>query len=231
MRNLDNAVAIVTGASRGIGRELALLLAEAGARVWAVARPSDELAELDQVDGITTFPVDVTEDAEVEAFAKAVLSRDETIDILVNNAGVLGPRANLNEVSIASWKHTIDVNLHGTFRVVSAFLNDVAQGGIIVNVSSSVGRVGRGGWGPYAVSKHGVEGLTGTLADELRDAGVTVVSLNPGGTATDMRAEAYPQEDPATLPTARKVAETFVEVIRNTDHDDTGAQLNSRDLF
>jgi NAD(P)-dependent dehydrogenase (short-subunit alcohol dehydrogenase family) len=81
------------------------------------------------------------------------------------------------------------------------------------------------------VSKHGVEGLTGTLADELRPDQITVVSLNPGGTATQMRAEAYPDEDSATLPTAEEVAGTFVEVIRTVELDDTGAQLNSRDYL
>jgi NAD(P)-dependent dehydrogenase (short-subunit alcohol dehydrogenase family) len=229
-RSLDGAVAIVTGASRGIGRALTQQLAARGCHVWAIAR-SESLAELDTLDNVTTRQVDVTSDDEVEAFARAFLHHHDAVDILVNNAGVLGPRSPLREVGLQAWLHTIDVNLHGVFRVTSAFLNDLAPGGIIVNVSSSVGRKGRGGWGPYSVSKHGVEGLSGTLADELLDEGITVVSVNPGGTATEMRAEAYPDEDPSTLPTADEVAATFVSIIESTELDQTGAQLDSRDFL
>lgn len=230
-RTIEGAVAVVTGASRGIGRALSLALAEAGAKVWGGARSASELAQLADHPLIETHPLDVTDAESVVAFVNAVLDEEESINILVNNAGVLGPKAPLTTIDFRQWEHVIDVNLHGVFRVTHPFLGRITRGGIIVNVSSSVGRVGRGEWGPYAVSKHGVEGLTGTLSDELEASGVTVVSVNPGGTATEMRAEAYPDEDPDSIPSAETVAEVFRQIIVETPLDRTGAKLNARDFL
>jgi NAD(P)-dependent dehydrogenase (short-subunit alcohol dehydrogenase family) len=237
MKNLNGRVAFVTGGSRGIGRALCLQLAERGVHVYTCARDEESLAETEQMasqeGSVTGIVADV---ADLEAMTNIVERIDDErgeLDILVNNAGVLGPRARLEDVDLSAWRNTLTVNADGVFIASKLAMAPMRQagGGVIINVSSSVGRKGRGGWGPYAVSKHAVEGLTGTLADELADDGISVVSLNPGGTATDMRQKAYPDEDPQTLPTPDEVARTFVLLIEHIGVDQSGRQYNSRDLM
>ncbi|QDG54483.1 SDR family oxidoreductase [Persicimonas caeni] len=236
MNNLKGRVALVTGGSRGIGRALCLQLAERGVHVYTCGRDEEALRETEeQAPGpgsVVGMVADVTDlESMTELFAKI---RDERghLDILVNNAGVLGPRARIEKVSLQEWRHTLTVNADGVFIASKLAMGLMRKsGGIMLNVSSSVGRKGRGGWGPYAVSKHALEGLTGTLADELEDDGICVVSVNPGGTATRMRKKAYPDEDPATLPTADEVAGTFMTLIERLDVAQTGRQYNSRDLM
>jgi NAD(P)-dependent dehydrogenase (short-subunit alcohol dehydrogenase family) len=102
----------------------------------------------------------------------------------------------------------------------------MSAGGTLMLLSSSVGRQGRAGWGPYAISKHGLEGLSDTLAEEYPM--LRVFSVNPGGTATDMRQEAYPDEDPQTLPTAHEVAQVILSYVDDKTLP-SGAKLNCRD--
>ncbi|MFP4598684.1 MAG: SDR family NAD(P)-dependent oxidoreductase [Persicimonas sp.] len=231
-------VAIITGGSRGIGRALCLELAGRGGHVYTCARDEAALEELSrQAEGLdgTVDPVvaDVTHLEEMSALFERVRDEHGRLDVLVNNAGVLGPRKPIEDVDLADWRTVQSINVDGVFIAskLAIELLRAAESSMILNVSSSVGRRGRGGWGPYAVSKHGVEGLTDTLADELADDGVCVVSVNPGGTATDMRHEAYPDEDPATLPTAEQVAQTFALLIERLDVAQTGRKYNSRDLM
>jgi NAD(P)-dependent dehydrogenase (short-subunit alcohol dehydrogenase family) len=125
----------------------------------------------------------------------------------------------------------IRVNLNGVFFVTQPVVKRmIAQHqGSIINVSSGVGRVGRAHWGAYAVSKFGVEGLTQVLADEVKQFGVRVNSVNPGPTRTEMRAEAYPEEDPLTLPTPEQVTPIFVHLASAESIDVTGQTLEARD--
>jgi NAD(P)-dependent dehydrogenase (short-subunit alcohol dehydrogenase family) len=170
---------------------------------------------------------DVSDPESVRAMFEKFGEHEERLDLLVNNAGVLGPRAELEEVDIEEWRHVFAVNADGPFLVTKAALPYLRRAaGTVCNVSSSVGRRGRGGWGPYACSKHALEGMTDTFADELADDDVVVFSVNPGGTATDMRAEAYPEENPATLPTAREVAAVIAEMCETAESKD---KLNVRD--
>ncbi len=238
MRKLDETVALITGGTRGIGEAMVRQIAKAGGVVYTCGRTDRALETLEefgrQLDGkIVAEPVDVTSFEQLEAFAERIGEADGRLDLLVNNAGVLGPRRPLEEVAVEAWRHTLEVNTTGVFlsSKVSIPLLRRASEARIVNVSSSVGREGRGQWGPYAVSKHGVEGLTETLADELADDDIAVVSANPGGTATEMRAEAYPDEDPATLPSAEKVAETLVMLARSVTLAQSGATYDCRPLF
>lgn len=106
----------------------------------------------------------------------------------------------------------------------------VAKGGVILNATSSVGHKGRAFWGGYCVSKFALEGLTQVLAEELKDEHIFVYAVNPGGTRTRMRAQAYPKEDPATLPTPEEVAEVFVDLAANPDPHKTGTTIESRGL-
>lgn len=237
MTDLDARVALVTGGSRGIGRALCHLLAQRGVHVYTCARSQEALDEtVESAPGsskVEAIAADVTDPEQMQQLFDRIAQDHGRLDILVNNAGVLGPRAELEHVDLQAWRDTMRVNLDGPFIASQLALELLreAEAGHILNVSSSVGRRGRGGWGPYAVSKHGLEGLTDTLADELADDGVCVVSVNPGGTATDMRAKAYPDEDPDTLPTPEQVAQTFALLIERLDVGQSARKYNSRDLM
>lgn len=168
--------------------------------------------------------VDVTDRDAVALWIDTIPS----IDVLINNAAMLGERAALVDASADLWLKTFDVNVHGVFWVMKSAIPKLNAGAVVVNVSSSVGRTGRATWGAYSASKCALEGMTDILSQELQDA--TVFSANPGGTATAMRAEAFPDEDPETLPTAEQIAAVMVGWIDNAS-DLNGAKLNCRDAL
>jgi NAD(P)-dependent dehydrogenase (short-subunit alcohol dehydrogenase family) len=238
MMGLDEMVAFVTGGTRGIGRAMVLRIAEAGGTVYTCGRTESSLEglrdESRKLDGtLVAETADVTSFDQLTDLTEMIDDAEGQLDLLVNNAGVLGPRARLEDVSVEAWRHTLEVNTTGVFLTAKASLEllRAADESRVVNISSSVGREGRARWGPYAVSKHGVEGLTETLADELEEEGIPVVSANPGGTATDMRADAYPDEDPDTLPSADRVAETLLVLGRTVQVGQTGQTYDCRELF
>lgn len=231
MRRLDDTIALVTGGSRGIGRALSIQLAEAGATVYTCARDADALGETREAAGseadLIAETADVTDAEQIQSLIDRIRDERGRLDVLINNAGILGPRCSLEETPLEGWRQTLAVNLDGVFIATRASLPLLRESDepLVLNVSSSVGREGRGGWSAYSVSKCGVEGMTEILADEF-DAGC-VASINPGGTATEMRAEAYPDEDPETLPTA----ETVVLLTRTLGPEQSGRKYDSRDLF
>ncbi|MBA2661839.1 MAG: SDR family oxidoreductase [Bradymonadaceae bacterium] len=238
MRNWTQTVVLVTGGSHGIGRATALLLAERGATVFICGRSKqalDETARLaEELAGeLVAIVADVTEEAQVKALLEAVASLRGRLDVLINNAGMLGPRTPIEEVSLNDWQQTLDVNLSGTFLVSreSIGLLRRSEQGLVINLSSSVGRQGRASWGAYSVAKHGVEGLTAVLAEELQGDGICVVSVNPGGTATRMRAEAYPDEDPKTLPSPEAIGQTLVRLADELTLEQSGSRFDSRTLL
>lgn len=237
MKSLEGKIALISGGSRGIGRALCVQLSALGAHVYTFARDSDALARTRQLcaegASFTGVQADVTDPEAVEQVVARIAQAHGRLDILVNNAAVLGPRKKLEDVSLTDWQRTQQVNVDGVFIVTTQSLGLLRQGApaIILNVSSSVGRTGRAGWGPYGVSKHAVEGISETLAEELLGDEICVVSINPGGTATEMRQQAYPDEDPATLPTADDIAATFVLLIRSLSLAQTGRKYDARSLL
>jgi NAD(P)-dependent dehydrogenase (short-subunit alcohol dehydrogenase family) len=236
-KRLINNVALITGATRGIGKAIAAAYALEGARVFICARNQQDVAAtvrelrgqiMDaQIDGCAG---DVGKETDVCQIVDAVIKRFQTIHTLVNNASLLGPRVPLVHYPVAQWEEVIRVNLHGVFLLSQHVVKGmIAQHqGSIINVSSGVGRVGRARWGAYAVSKFGLEGLTQVLADEVKEFGVRVNSVNPGPTRTDMRAKAYPEEDPLTLPTPEQITAIFVHLASAESADVTGQMLEAK---
>ena len=214
---LAGRIAVVTGASRGIGAAVAERFAAEGAHVYAVARDPDALAALDSrlaaAGGAGTMaPLDVTDGAAVDRLGGAVAERHRRLDVLVGNAALLTGLAPLGHVRPHDWARTIDVNLGANWRLVRAFdaLLRQSDAGRAVFVTSGAARRARAYWGAYAVSKAGLETLARIYADEVRKTRVRVNMVDPGAVRTAMRARAMPGEDPRTLPEPAAITEVFV---------------------
>lgn len=231
----DKQVVLVTGASRGIGREVALQCARLGAQVHVCARQVSSLSTLSELPGITAHVCDVRDTAQLDALFAAIQSEHGRLDVLVNNASILGPIGPLAGIDDEPWREAIDINLNGTFFVTRRALPLLEHAhripALMINLSSSVGRKARAKWGAYSISKIAVEGLTDLVTAEHDASSLVAVSLNPGGTATQMRAEAYPDEDAASLPTAEEVARTVVLLMHQVGVEQAGAKFSSRALF
>ena len=235
---LEGKVALVTGASRGIGRAVAATYAAEGAHVVVAARDRDPLeaatAEVRKSGKrVLAVFVDVADRAKTKVLGDVIKQQFGRLDILVNNASMLGPRVPVLEYPEEDWERVIAVNLHGPFFVIKACLPLMIPtgGGSIINVSSGVGRIGKPRWGAYAASKFALEGLTQVLAAELLPFHIRVNAVNPGGTRTGMRAAAYPEEDPLTLPTPEQVTPVFVYLASDESRDVTGKSLEARDFL
>ncbi|HXG52336.1 MAG TPA: SDR family NAD(P)-dependent oxidoreductase [candidate division Zixibacteria bacterium] len=233
---LAGKTALVTGASRGIGKAVALAFARAGAAVLICARGVEALraaeAELRGA-GATVIAVgaDVGRAEDVDELMRAARERFGGLDILVNNASLLGPRVAIVEYPRAAWEEVLRVNLTGPFLLIQEALRIMIprRSGSIINVSSGVGRVGKPRWGAYCASKFALEGLTQMVAEEVREYGVRVNSVNPGPTRTAMRAAAYPEEDPLSLPAPEEIAGVFVYLASDASAAVTGQALEARD--
>ncbi|MFB3059973.1 MAG: SDR family NAD(P)-dependent oxidoreductase [Candidatus Binatia bacterium] len=236
MGRLTGKVALVTGGSRGIGRAIAFAYAREGAKVFISARRKENLAdtveEIRGVGGEANWHVgDLTKTREVKLLVREVIHSYGAIHILVNNASLLGPRETIARYPLSAWEEVVRVNLTGLFMVTKEVLEIMIprEEGTIINVSSGVGRVGKARWGAYATSKFGVEGFTQVLAEEVKARSIRVNAVNPGGTRTEMRAEAYPDEDPMTLPHPDEITGVFVYLATEESEGVTGKSFDARD--
>jgi NAD(P)-dependent dehydrogenase (short-subunit alcohol dehydrogenase family) len=206
---LEGRVALVTGASRGIGRAVAIALARAGAHVIALARTQGALEELDDAikefgTGATLVPCNLKDFDALDRLGASIYERWGKLDAFVGNAGVLGPLTPLAHVSPKQWDEVIAVNLTANWRLLRSLdpLLRASDAGRVVLMTSSAGNRGelRPYWGPYAVSKSGLDALARMYAAETATTSkVKVMLANPGRLRTRMRATAMPAEDPATL--------------------------------
>jgi NAD(P)-dependent dehydrogenase (short-subunit alcohol dehydrogenase family) len=193
-RFLEGKVAVITGASRGLGRAMALALADAGAKLALAGRNREKLAETqklvkDKGAQSEIFLADVRDEGQVGKLEKDVIGRFGAAHILVNNAGT-AVRKNVVDFSLDDWKMVLDTNLTGAFLVSRAFIPHLKgqKWGRIINITSIMAHIGSAGRGAYCASKAGLLGLTKCLALELVGDGITVVAISPGFYATDLTA-------------------------------------------
>lgn len=223
---LEGKIALVTGASRGIGYAAAKAYAEAGAHVIAVARAKSigALEELDdeilQATGsnATIVPLDLMDGASIDRLGGAIFERWGKLDILLANAGLLGPISPLGHVDPKEWDKVMSVNLTAPFRLIRSMdpLLKLSETPRAIFVTSAAAGKNRPFWGPYAVSKAALEELAFTYANESKVAGIKVNLVDPGPIRTGMRAQAMPGEDPMTLPTPDQMTGLFLELAAPT---------------
>lgn len=190
---LDGRTAVVTGGGRGIGRNVALRLADEGVNIVLAARSEDEIVEVaeaarEREGKAIAIPTDVTDTDDVGVLFERAQDAFGQVDLLVNNAGT-SAHGNMWELSDEEWTRVIDVNLNGTFRCTREALNSGMRErgeGTIVNMGSLTGKIGFAGTSSYGASKHGIQGLTNTLAKELKDTDIRVSTICPGQVATEM---------------------------------------------
>jgi NAD(P)-dependent dehydrogenase (short-subunit alcohol dehydrogenase family) len=232
---LKDKVTLITGASQGLGRALALAFAREGARVVVNARSEDSVrpvaGDVEDVGGeVLAVAADVSKGADVERLVGESVERFGKINVLVNNAGLLGPRVAIEDYPEDEWRRIIDANLTGPFLVSKATIPYLSDGASIINVVSGVSVEGRAEWGAYSVSKFGMEGLNQILAAELADRGVRVNAVDPGGMRTDMRAAAYPEEDPQTRITPEENTAVFLYLASDESKDVTGERFKAQEF-
>ena len=216
---LAGSIALVTGASRGIGRATALSLARAGAHIVAVGRTVGALEEIDDAvqsagSSATLVPLDIRDYPGIYRLAAALNERHQHLDILVGNAGVVGQRSPLDHIDPKNWDDVMAVNVTANWHLIRAMdpLLKRAKAGRAVFISSGAATHARAYSGAYSVSKAALNALGRIYADETSASPIRVNLFNPGPTRTRMRAQVMPGEDPMTLPTAEDVAEKIVEL-------------------
>jgi NAD(P)-dependent dehydrogenase (short-subunit alcohol dehydrogenase family) len=231
---LADRIALVTGASRGIGAATALALARAGAHVVAIARTVGGLEELDDAiravgSSATLVPLDLKDYDGIDRLALALNERYRKLDVLIGNAGILGPLSPLGHVEPKAWDDIIAVNVTANWRLIRALevLLKASDAGRAVFVTSGVASSAKAYWGAYAASKAALNVLARTYAAETVNTRVRVNLFNPGATRTRMREAAMPGEDPMTLPTPAEVAEKIVALCL-PDFQDSGKLYDFR---
>lgn len=216
-KRLGGRIALITGASRGIGRAVALRFAAEGAHVIALARTTGALEELD--DDITAaggkatlMPFNLADTGAIDALGPALYERFGRLDVLVANAGMLGPLSPLNHVKSKDWHAVFDVNVHANWRLIRTLdpLLRRSEAGRAIFVTAAEARECTAYWGPYAVTKAALEALARTYAAEVANTAVRVNLLDPGPVRTRLRAQAFPGEAPEKLPAPEDVTDAFV---------------------
>lgn len=236
---LKNKTILITGASDGIGKVCAKTFAEYGATVILLGRNLGKLEQVyDEIEQqqpgkVIIHPLDF-KTATMEDFKTLAASLNEQFDCLdglIHNAALLGARSPIEYYPEQDWSDLMQVNVNAVFQLTQVLLPSLSKStdARILFISSSVGRLGRAFWGAYAVSKFAIEGLMQTLAEEVENTtAITVNSLNPGGTRTNMRRDAYPAENPETQPTAESLMPVYLYLMSPAARSIHGQALNAR---
>jgi NAD(P)-dependent dehydrogenase (short-subunit alcohol dehydrogenase family) len=225
---LASRIALVTGASRGIGYATALALAKAGAHIIAVARTQGGLEELDDAiraggGSATLVPLTLTDSDGIARLGAALNERHGKLDILVGNAGAPGPSSPLGHIELKPWTDTMALNVTANFQLIRCMepLLKMSDAGRAVFVTSAAASIAPAYLGPYAASKAALDALVRVWAAETATTAIRVNLFNPGPVRTRMRAKVFPGEDPATLITPEEVAEAIVPMCKS-DWTETG---------
>jgi NAD(P)-dependent dehydrogenase (short-subunit alcohol dehydrogenase family) len=235
---LAGKIALVTGASRGIGAAVAEAYAREGAHLVLAARTVGGLEEVDDEiraaggEAATLVPLDLRDFIKIDELAAAIYQRLGKLDILVGNAAEFGTFSPLGHIDPKLWGEIIDLNLTGNWRLIRAMdpLLRAAEHGRAIFVTSGIARAPRAYWGPYAVSKAGLEALVKTYAAEIEKTRVRANLIGPGVIRTRLRARVFPGEDPMTLPPPESVVEAFVQLAL-PDCERNGEVVNAGDLI
>ncbi|MEL7485809.1 MAG: SDR family NAD(P)-dependent oxidoreductase [Pseudomonadota bacterium] len=234
--DLSGKTALVTGASRGIGRAAALTLAKAGAHVFALARTVGGLEELDDDikaagGSASLIPADLTDEEAIDRLGPALAARLSQLDIFVAAAGDLGELSPLTDITPKLWTRVMDVNVNANWRLIRTLdpLMRASGAGRAIFLTSRVGGdQARAFWGAYAASKAALEMIAQTYALEAKIAGVRVAIIDPGAMRTAMRAQAAPGEDPERLPAPEALAPLILHAA-SPDYDGEAERLIFRD--
>jgi 3-oxoacyl-[acyl-carrier protein] reductase len=215
---LRGQVALITGATRGIGLALARALAANSCHLILTARDEKALAHISGELASTkikvlTHPCDVRNPHDVDALFRAARRQFKRLDILINNAGIAHANLPVEKLPLPAWKEVLDTNLTGTFLVTQAALAIMKRGGTIVNNLSIAATRVFAGSAAYNASKHGALGLTNTLREELRPRGIRVIALLPGATNTDIWTTLWPQAPRKKMMSPETVAEATLQAI------------------
>ena len=235
--DLSGRLVLVTGATRGIGRAVAVAAARAGAELIITGRTIGALEEVDDEIGAaggtaTIVQLDMTDFPAIPRLAAAIASRWQRLDGFVANAGMLPALTPVGHVTEEAWNDSMAVNLTGQWHMIRAFdpLLRAAPAGRAILVSSGAAVGSRPFWGPYAAAKAGLEALGRSWAGESEQTNLRINIMNPGGTATKMRASAFPGENPATLPTPEDIAPAFLSLLSD-DCQHHGELVSARDML
>lgn len=217
---LKNRIALITGASRGIGCAIAKRFAKEGAHTILTARTVGGLEETDDnirnISGskATLVPLDLTEDGKIDQLGAALYKRFGRLDILVGNAGILGELTPVNHLDPKTWDSIIALNVTANYRLIRSMdpLLRASDAGRAIFVTSNAASAFDPFWGGYAASKAALEGLVKTYAQEMKHTKVCVNLVDPGRQQTTMRAKAFPGEDPNSLPHPSEMTGVFVDL-------------------
>jgi NAD(P)-dependent dehydrogenase (short-subunit alcohol dehydrogenase family) len=241
MRKLSGKKILITGASQGLGREMALRFAREGAAgLSLVARHVDELNNVrDRVRKIApkidvvVIEADVSKPRDIERIVASTLAQFKGhLDVLVNNASTIGPSPmpNLLDYPVEDFRNVLDTNLIGPFLLIKGALPAMIEdGGSIINVTSDAGQVGYPGWGAYSISKFGLEGMSQTWASELKETDVRVNWVDPGSMNTAMHRAAEPEEDPSEWADPADVTDVFVFLASDESKSVTGKRFQAQE--
>ncbi len=221
---LTGRVALVTGASRGIGRAVAVALGREGAHVIAVARTAGALEELDDEikragSSATLVPLDLKDGQAVPRLADAIANRWRKLDILIGNAGFLGPLTPVTGIDPKNWIEAMEVNVNANLRLIQ-FLDPLlkaSDAGRAVFITSGAAQNTRAYWATYSATKAALDALIKTYAAECASTKVRANLFNPGPIRTGMRAKAFPGEDPLKLRTPEDIAPQIIELALRTE--------------
>lgn len=218
-KRLQDRLALITGAGRGIGRAVAVRFAEEGAQLILVSRTQGALEETDDLvraagGSATLLAMDLADHEKIDQMAAAVAERFQKLDILVGNAALLGTLSPMSHTEPKEFERVIAVNLTANFRLIRAFDGMLRRSpaGRAIFVSSSAADGRHAYWGAYATSKGGLETMVKTWAGELLKTNLKVNIVNPGPTRTRMRGDAFPAENPETLKLPAATTDAFVDL-------------------